>query len=120
MRWEFAACHNDDEIVRAGVTTARVAAVAMSPAQWKKALLQSLDKNSSVPFCKVCIASIHTSKRDHYEGERPQGKITFLLQFFQLATVRPDGRPANRTVVYRGFQDNSEKILFTTHTRYGP
>ncbi len=38
-------------------------------------------------------------------------------QFFQLATVKPDGKPANRTVVYRGFDSESERILFTTDTR---
>ena len=37
--------------------------------------------------------------------------------FFQLATVRPDGRPSVRTVVFRGFLDDSTKITFTTDTR---
>ena len=37
--------------------------------------------------------------------------------FFQLATVRPDGKPSNRTVVFRGFLDDSTKITFTTDTR---
>lgn len=37
--------------------------------------------------------------------------------FFQLATVRPDGRPSVRTVVFRGFLDESTKITFTTDTR---
>ena len=34
-----------------------------------------------------------------------------------LATVKPDGKPANRTVVYRGFDSDSERILFVTDTR---
>ena len=38
--------------------------------------------------------------------------------FFQLATVRPDGKPSVRTVVFRGFLDESTKITFTTDTRY--
>lgn len=37
--------------------------------------------------------------------------------FFQLATVRPDGRPSVRTVVFRGFLDDTEKITFATDTR---
>jgi len=37
--------------------------------------------------------------------------------FFQLATVRPDGKPSNRTVVFRGFLDDSTKITFTSDTR---
>jgi len=56
---------------------------------WKNSLLQSLEKNSKLSFSK----------------------------FFQLATVKPDGKPANRTVVYRGFDSESERILFTTDTR---
>jgi len=28
-------------------------------------------------------------------------------KYFQLATVKPDGKPANRTVVYRGFRGPS-------------
>jgi hypothetical protein len=34
-----------------------------------------------------------------------------------LATVRPDGRPAVRTVVFRGFLEGSEALQFTTDTR---
>ena len=37
--------------------------------------------------------------------------------FYQLATVRPDGKPSNRTVVFRGFLDDSTKITFTSDTR---
>lgn len=32
-------------------------------------------------------------------------------RFFQLATIRQDGRPANRTVVFRGFFDNALQII---------
>jgi PPOX class probable FMN-dependent enzyme len=35
----------------------------------------------------------------------------------QLATAGPDGRPANRTVVFRGFIDPGAGLLFTTDTR---
>ncbi|XP_024379695.1 pyridoxine/pyridoxamine 5'-phosphate oxidase 2 isoform X1 [Physcomitrium patens] len=35
----------------------------------------------------------------------------------QLATVRPDGRPANRTLIFRGFVEGSDKLQFTTDSR---
>jgi pyridoxamine 5'-phosphate oxidase len=35
--------------------------------------------------------------------------------YFQLATIRQDGRPANRTVVFRGFENSS--LIFTTDQR---
>jgi pyridoxamine 5'-phosphate oxidase len=38
-------------------------------------------------------------------------------RYLQLATVRPDGRPANRTVVFRGFLGDSERITAVTDTR---
>ena len=42
---------------------------------------------------------------------------SIALQFYQLATVKPDGKPANRTVVHRGFEGDSERLLFVTDTR---
>ncbi|CAL8466965.1 g6501 [Coccomyxa elongata] len=38
-------------------------------------------------------------------------------KFMQLATVRPDGRPSVRTVVFRGFHNESDQVTFTTDTR---
>ena len=38
-------------------------------------------------------------------------------RFFQLATTRPDGRPANRTVVFRGFLGDSHSIMIVTDGR---
>ncbi|EFN52522.1 hypothetical protein CHLNCDRAFT_36836 [Chlorella variabilis] len=38
-------------------------------------------------------------------------------RYLQLATVRPDGRPANRTVVYRGFLADTEVLTFVTDSR---
>jgi len=35
----------------------------------------------------------------------------------QLATVRADGRPANRTVVFRGFLEASSALLFSSDLR---
>lgn len=38
-------------------------------------------------------------------------------RYLQLATVRPDGRPANRTVVFRGFLEPTNQLKITTDTR---
>jgi hypothetical protein len=46
---------------------------AQSAPQWRALLQRSLDKNRSLAYAR----------------------------YLQLATVRPDGRPANRTVVFR-------------------
>ncbi|KAL8114037.1 pyridoxine/pyridoxamine 5'-phosphate oxidase 2 isoform X4 [Apium graveolens] len=37
--------------------------------------------------------------------------------YFQLATIGINGRPANRTVVFRGFQEDSDKIQINTDSR---
>ncbi|XP_059456035.1 pyridoxine/pyridoxamine 5'-phosphate oxidase 2 [Corylus avellana] len=37
--------------------------------------------------------------------------------FFQLATIGSNGRPSNRTVVFRGFQGNSDRIQINTDCR---
>ncbi|KAB1219661.1 Pyridoxine/pyridoxamine 5'-phosphate oxidase 2 [Morella rubra] len=57
--------------------------------QWKQLLLNALESNSHLK---------HSS-------------------FFQLATVGSSGRPSNRTVVFRGFQENSDKIQINTDCR---
>lgn len=38
-------------------------------------------------------------------------------RYLQLATVRPDGRPANRTVVFRGFREGDNRLQFVTDSR---
>lgn len=38
-------------------------------------------------------------------------------RYLQLATVRPDGRPANRTVVFRGFRDDTNQLMFIADDR---
>ena len=38
-------------------------------------------------------------------------------RYLQLATVRADGRPANRTLVFRGFQTDSDRLKFVTDSR---
>lgn len=58
-------------------------------APWRSAMLKSLELNKELKYST----------------------------FFQLATVRPNGRPANRTMVYRGFVGDSAKLTFTTDSR---
>lgn len=38
-------------------------------------------------------------------------------KYMQIATVRPDGRPANRTVVFRGFLGDKDQLTFVTDSR---
>ncbi|PSO47987.1 MAG: pyridoxamine 5'-phosphate oxidase [Cyanobacteria bacterium SW_9_44_58] len=38
-------------------------------------------------------------------------------RYFQLATVTPEGTPANRTVVFRGFRDNTNQLQIVTDAR---
>ncbi|KAI4355262.1 hypothetical protein L6164_004052 [Bauhinia variegata] len=61
----------------------------MATAPWKQLLLNALESNSHLK---------HSS-------------------YFQLATIGVNGRPSNRTVVFRGFQDNSDKIQINTDGR---
>ena len=60
-----------------------------SVAPWRSPLARALHLNRSLPYAR----------------------------YLQLATVRPDGRPANRTVVFRGFLDNSDRLKFVSDTR---
>lgn len=38
-------------------------------------------------------------------------------RFFQLATITPNGEPANRTVVFRGFRDQSNELQIISDAR---
>lgn len=38
-------------------------------------------------------------------------------RYAQIATVRPDGRPANRTLVFRSFLDPDNQLVFTADLR---
>ncbi|KAK9803225.1 hypothetical protein WJX73_006771 [Symbiochloris irregularis] len=40
-----------------------------------------------------------------------------IAKFFQLATVRGSGKPANRTMVFRGFLGDTEQVMFVTDHR---
>uniref|UniRef100_A0A061QXV9 Pyridoxamine 5-phosphate oxidase n=3 Tax=Tetraselmis sp. GSL018 TaxID=582737 RepID=A0A061QXV9_9CHLO len=60
---------------------------------------------SEVPWQQLVNSSLKANKRLPY------------AKYVQLATVREDGRPANRTVVFRGFLWNTEKLTFVTDRR---
>ncbi len=61
----------------------------MSLAPWRSHLSRALHKNRSLPYAR----------------------------YFQLATVRPDGHPANRTVVFRGFLEDTNQLKIITDFR---
>jgi len=61
----------------------------MALAPWRSAIARSLHQNRSHPDSR----------------------------FFQLATVTPNGQPANRTVVFRGFRDNSDDLQIISDAR---
>src|SRR4028119_594901 len=61
----------------------------MSLAPWRSLLARALHKNRSLPYAR----------------------------YFQLATVRADGLPANRTVVFRGFLDDTDQLKIITDSR---
>lgn len=61
----------------------------MALAPWRSAIARALHRNRSLPFAR----------------------------YLQLATVRSDGAPANRTVVFRGFLDDSDQLQFVTDAR---
>ncbi|CAN6568354.1 unnamed protein product [Malus baccata var. baccata] len=60
-----------------------------APAPWKQLLLSAMESNSHLR---------HSS-------------------YIQLATIGCNGRPSNRTVVFRGFQEDSDKIQIHTDCR---
>lgn len=61
----------------------------MSIAPWRSFLASALKKNRAHPHSR----------------------------YFQLATVRSDGTPANRTVVFRGFIEDTNQLKIITDTR---
>ncbi len=61
----------------------------MSRAPWRSLLSRALHHNRSLPYSR----------------------------YFQLATVSTNGRPANRTVVFRGFLDNTNQVKIITDSR---
>jgi len=61
----------------------------MPIAPWRPLLTRALDKNASLPYSR----------------------------YFQLATVTANGYPANRTVVFRGFLDDTNQLKIITDSR---
>ena len=61
----------------------------MSLAPWRSPLAHALHRNRALPYAR----------------------------YVQLATLRADGRPANRTVVFRGFLENTNQLRFITDRR---
>lgn len=46
-----------------------------------------------------------------------QNRSLVYARYVQLATVRPDGIPANRTIVFRGFLEPTNQLKFITDNR---
>jgi pyridoxamine 5'-phosphate oxidase len=61
----------------------------MTLAPWRSALARALHRNRALVYAR----------------------------YFQLATVRADGRPANRTVVFRGFLPDSNQLMMISDRR---
>ncbi len=61
----------------------------MSLAPWRSAIAYALHRNCSLVYSR----------------------------YLQLATVRADGRPANRTIVFRGFLESTNQFKFVTDVR---
>ncbi|BBG97673.1 Pyridoxamine 5'-phosphate oxidase family protein [Prunus dulcis] len=76
-----------EEHEEAEISTAMGAVTA--PAPWKQLLLNAMESNAHLK---------HSS-------------------YIQLATIACNGRPSNRTVVFRGFQEDSDKIQINTDGR---
>ncbi|HEY9852356.1 MAG TPA: Npun_F5749 family FMN-dependent PPOX-type flavoprotein [Leptolyngbyaceae cyanobacterium] len=55
--------------------------------------------------------------RSHLAGALHRNRSLVYSRYLQLATVRVDGRPANRTVVFRGFLEDSDRLKFVTDAR---
>lgn len=61
----------------------------MPLAPWRQPLAHALHRNRSLPYAR----------------------------YLQLATVRSDGKPTNRTIVFRGFLDQTNQLKFVTDRR---
>jgi pyridoxamine 5'-phosphate oxidase len=51
------------------------------------------------------------------EGALDHGRHSPETRYVQVATVRPDSCPANRTLVFRAFLDPGHQLVFTTDLR---
>ena len=55
--------------------------------------------------------------RSLISGALHRNRSLVYARYLQLATVRADGRPANRTVVFRGFDEATDQLQFVTDRR---
>lgn len=68
-----------------------------------------------------CHLRLHASQFHHgffiFRIVKHQSLLRAHGRYVQLATIRENGRPANRTVVFRGFLWNTDKLTFVTDAR---
>ncbi|MGD1875170.1 MAG: Npun_F5749 family FMN-dependent PPOX-type flavoprotein [Mastigocoleus sp.] len=55
--------------------------------------------------------------RSYLAGALKKNRSQPHSRYLQLATVKPDGFPANRTVVFRGFLETTNKLKIITDSR---
>ena len=55
--------------------------------------------------------------RSHLAAALHRNRSLHEARYLQLATVRASGRPANRTVVFRGFLEDTNQLKFVTDIR---
>ena len=55
--------------------------------------------------------------RSHLSHALHRNHSLVYARYLQLATIRADGRPANRTVVFRGFLEDTNQLKFVTDSR---
>lgn len=55
--------------------------------------------------------------RSPLTGALHRNRSLVYARYLQLATVRANNRPANRTVVFRGFLENTNQLKFITDAR---
>lgn len=80
----------------------------VSPSDWRH---QKPQKPPILYFRQMTPWRSPLARALHRNRSLPQAR------YLQLATVRPDGRPANRTVVFRGFRDDTDQLQIVTDAR---
>ena len=67
--------------------------------------LNSLEEKELAPWRSPLARAIHKNQSLVY------------ARYLQLATVTPEGQPANRTIVFRGFLQQTNQLKFITDSR---
>ena len=97
---------------------------AARAAPWREVLLRALKKNSRCrhsrymqvpPTRRRRLTTPPLARSQHHAPGPPTPRPPLL----QVATVTPSGRPANRTVVFRGFLAGTDALTFVTDARCG-